>query len=309
MIKIIKLSEQYFGIFLISGLTLGLIYPADTSFLLSMLKPFLMVMLFLVFLKTDVAQVFKKMKNYRQVTFLTLMYMVAIPVLFFLAINLFNQELAVAILLLTAMPAGAASPALTDIVKGNTALSTSIVIMTSIIAPFTVPLLIWTLTIENLSIDPLLIFKDLATLIFLPMAASQFFKRYFPVMIGKSSHLFTSVNIILLSLTVYAIMGSQRETILNDPLKIFWQCGFLYIVFILLHVIGFLMGYKEDKEGKIATTIGAAYMNNGMAIVLAAIYFSPSILVLLVLSEIPWNTLIAPFKKIVIRISKQYTSH
>lgn len=299
MMKIIKLTEQYFGLFLISGLTFGLIYPPDTSFLLSLLEPFLMVMLFLVFLKTDVPQVLQKIKNYRQVIFLTLMYMVAIPVLFFLAVNLFNQELAVGILLLTAMPAGAASPALTDIVKGNTALSTSIVITTSVIAPFTVPLLIRALTIDNLAIDPWVIFRDLATLIFLPMVASQFFRRYFPVMIGKSSHLFTSVNIILLSLTVYAIMGSQRETILNNPLKIFWQSGFLYVVFILLHVIGFLMGYKEDKEGKIATTIGAAYMNNGMAIVLAAIYFSPSILVLLVLSEIPWNTLLGPFRRII----------
>jgi len=34
-----------------------------------------------------------------------------------------------------------------------------------------------------------------------------------------------------------------------------------------------------------------------MAIVLAAVYF-PSLLVLMVLSEIPWNTLLVPFRKI-----------
>jgi hypothetical protein len=43
-------------------------------------------------------------------------------------------------------------------------------------------------------------------------------------------------------------------------------------------------------------------MNNGMAIVLAASYFTPEILVLMVLSEIPWNTLLAPFKKVVSRL-------
>jgi len=298
MAKFIQFLDKYFGVFLITGLIMGLINPFYSSILMPMLKPFLMVTLFLVFLKTDVALVFQKMKNYRQVIFFTFIYMIAIPVLFFLAIQPFNRELAVGILLLTAMPAGTASPALTDIAKGNTALSTSIVIITSVIAPVTVPLLFWGLMIGDLSVNSWFIFRDLALLIFLPMAASQLIKRYFPGIIIKSSHLFTSINVLLLAVMVYAIIGSQRDTILNNPVKILWQTGLLYIVFILLHLIGFFMGYKEDRKGKIATAIGAAYMNNAMAIVLAAIYFSPSILVLMVLSEIPWNTMLVPFRKI-----------
>jgi BASS family bile acid:Na+ symporter len=298
MAKIIQFLDQYFGLFLIAGMIMGLINPVFSSFLMPLLEPFLMVMLFLVFLKTDIAHVFQKMKNYRQVIFFTLMYMIAIPALFFLALNSFSRELATGILLLTAMPAGAASPALTDIAKGNTALSASIVITTSVIAPVTVPLLFWGLRIGDLSLSYWHVFKDLAILIFLPMAASQAFKRYFSSAITKSSHLFTSLNVLLLTVMVYAIIGSQRDTILGEPVKILWQTGFLYIVFILLHVIGYFMGYKEDLEGKIATAIGAAYMNNAMAIVLAAVYFSPAILVLMVLSEIPWNTLLVPFRKI-----------
>jgi BASS family bile acid:Na+ symporter len=217
--------------------------------------------------------------------------------LFFLTLNSFSRELAIGILLLTAMPAGAASPALTDIAKGNTALSASIVITTSVIAPVTVPLLFRGLRIGDLSLNYWHVFKDLAILIFLPMAASQVFKQYFSSAITKSSHLFTSLNVLLLTVMVYAIIGSQHDTILAEPVKILWQTGFLYVVFILLHIIGYFMGFKEDRKGKIATVIGAAYMNNAMAIVLAAVYF-PSILVLMVLSEIPWNTLLVPFRKI-----------
>jgi predicted Na+-dependent transporter len=93
-------------------------------------------------------------------------------------------------------------------------------------------------------------------------------------------------------------MGSQRDVILSNSMDILLQIGFLYVIFILLHVIGYLMGYNQDKESKIAIAIGAAYMNNGMAIVLAAIHFEPSILILMVLSEFPWNTLLAPFRRI-----------
>ena len=70
-------------------------------------------------------------------------------------------------------------------------------------------------------------------------------------------------------------------------------------MFILLHLIGYLICYRENKEDKIAFSVTAAYMNNGMAIVLASAYFGPEILILMVLSEIPWNTLIAPFKRII----------
>lgn len=297
MAKIIQFLDQYFGLFLIAGMTIGMINPAYSNRLMPLLEPALMLMLFMVFLKTDVAQILQKMRNYRQVLFFTFMYMVAIPVFFYLTALPFDRETAIGLMLLTAMPAGAASPALTDIARGNTALSASIVITTSLIAPITVPLLFRLLNISDLSVNYWLVFRDLSMLIFIPMLASQVIKRCCPSFILRSSHLFTSLNVLLLAVMVYAIIGSQRETILNDPIAILWQTGLLYIVFILLHVMGYLIGFQEDRKGKIATAVSAAYMNNAMAIVLAALYF-PSVLVLMVLSEIPWNTLLMPFRKI-----------
>jgi BASS family bile acid:Na+ symporter len=215
---------------MIAGLIMGLSYPVYTDFLMSLLQPFLMVMLLFVFIKTDVAQIFQQMKNYQHMAFIVFMFMVFVPVLLFEATNLFNPELAIGILLLTAMPAGAASPALTDIVKGNTALSTSILITTSIIAPFTVPVLFWALKIDGLSVSPLWIFKSLAGIIFLPLVLSVVVRRYYADFIVKTSHLFTSFNIFLLTLMVFAVIGSQRNVILNDFIPILWQTGFLYLV-------------------------------------------------------------------------------
>lgn len=265
-----------------------------------------MIMLFLVFLKTDILQVIMKMQNYRLMAFIVFLNMVVIPLLFFLVINTFNHNLAIGILLLISMPAAVASPALTDIVKGNIALSLSIVITTTIVAPITVPLLFWFIQFNELSVNPWWLFKDLALLMFIPLVTSQLIKKYASRFIEKKSHLFTSVNIIILSLMVYTVMGSQRDVIINDFIKFLWQTGFLYLVFILLHVLGYFTGFAEDNKGKIATTIGSAYRNNGMAIVLAALYFEPSIVVLMVLTEFPWNTLLIPFKRFVQHRQKYY---
>ncbi len=298
--KIHLLIERYFWIFFITGLVLGLIYPVYNDFLMSLLKPFLMVMLLLVFLKTDVALILKKIQNYWLMALVVLLNMIVVPVLFFFLINLFDHNLAIGILLLTSMPAAVASPALTDIVKGNTALSTSIVITTSIIAPLTVPVLFWFVQFNNIvSINPLWLFIDLVVILILPVIASQVIKKYSSRFVAKKAHLFTSVNIIILSLMVYAVIGSQRDLLFSNSIRILWQIFFLYLVFILLHILGYFIGFSENKNGKIATTIGSAYRNNGMAIVLAAGYFEPSILILMVLSELPWNTLLIPFRKII----------
>ncbi len=297
-----QFTERYFWVFMIAGLVMGLIHPVLIDFFMSLLQPFLIVMLLLVFLKTDLAQILKHIKNYRYMAFIVFMFMLVVPVLLFEATSLISPELAVGILLLTAMPAGAASPALTDIVKGNIALSTSILILTSIIAPFTVPVLFWALHVDGLAVTPWWIFKSLAFIIFLPMVISLIVRRFFSEFIAKTTHIFTSINIFLLTLMVFAVIGSQRNVILNDFIPILWQTVFLYLIFILLHVIGFLVGFKEDKKGKIAISTGLTYMNNGMAIVLAASCFKPSILLFTILSELPWNTLPGPFRKIMRRI-------
>ncbi len=291
--------EKYFWVFFIAGLVLGLIAPVYNDYLLTLLKPFLMVMLFLVFLKTDVGRIFKKIRNYKQMTFLALSFMIVIPLLFYFVLKTFDQKFAVGILLLTAMPAAVASPALTDIVKGNTALSTSIVIITSIIAPFTVPFLFWLIRFEDLSVNPWWLLKDLAMIIIIPVLASQAIKKYSTQFVVNKAHVLTSVNILILSVMVYIAMASQRDVIVNDFTGILWHTFLLYLVFILLHFIGHFMGFAEDNRGKIAITIASAYKNNGMAIVLAALYFEPAVLVLMVLSELPWNTLLIPYRKFI----------
>jgi len=138
--KVVQLIEKYFWLFLIAGLLMGLLYPVYNDLLMKLLKPMLMLMLFFVFLKTDLIQVLKEIKDIKQMAFLVCIYMIIVPVLFYFLVSIFSTELAIGILLLTSMPAGVSSPTLTDIVKGNTALSLSITVVTSIFAPFTVPL-------------------------------------------------------------------------------------------------------------------------------------------------------------------------
>jgi BASS family bile acid:Na+ symporter len=297
--KISELIEKHFWLILIASILMGLWSPVSFKATPILPKVLLGMMLFLAFLKIDALEVLENIRNFRLMIYISFVYMLVIPLAFFFSTRIFDTELATGILLLTAMPAGVSTPVLTDIAKGNISLSMSLVIVSQLLAPFTVPLLFWLVDLNSLTINKLLILRDIAILVFLPMIISQIVKRYLPRTITKTQHLFTSANVFLLFSFVYIAISSQRNVILDNPAGLIWKIPVLYLVFVVLHIIGYMICPKENKENRIAVAIGAAYMNNGMAIVLAASYFKPEILVLMVLSEIPWNTLLAPFKKVV----------
>lgn len=294
-----QLVEKYFWMFLLAAIIFGLWLPLPFDAPKFLTKIILGMMLFFVFLKIDVLEIIEEIKDYKLMFYISVLYMIVIPLIFFLAVQFFDRRLALGILLLTAMPAGVSTPALVDILKGNIPLSMSIALVTQVIAPFTVPFLFWIVGSRGLEIDKLLMFRDIAILVFIPLILAQLSKRYFPVLIRRSQHLYTSANIILLFLFVYMVISSQRSAITENPVSLIWKTAVLYLVFILLHFAGYLLCYSENKEDKIAMSVTSAYMNNGLAIVLASAYFGPDILVLMVLSEIPWNTLLAPFKRVV----------
>jgi BASS family bile acid:Na+ symporter len=304
--KISKLIEKHFWLILIAGILIGLWSPVPFKAHPILPKVLLGMMLFLAFLKIDALEVLENMRNFRLMIYIAFIYMLAIPLVFFFSTRIFDAELAVGILLLTAMPAGVSTPVLTEIAKGNISLSMSLVIVSQLLAPFTVPLLFWLVDINSLTINKLLILKDIAILVFLPMIISQIVKRFLPRTIAKTQHLFTSANVFLLFSFVYIAISSQRNVILENPTGLIWKIAVLYLVFILLHIIGYIICPRETRENRIAVAIGAAYMNNGMAIVLAASYFKPEVLVLMVLSELPWNTLLAPFKKVLFLLPGEF---
>lgn len=288
--------------FLFAGLFLGLSYPAYSEKLMFLLMPLIMIMMFLVFLKTEFAFVVDEIKKYKLITYLVLIYMIIVPLLIFMVVNKFDKEIAIGILLLTSMPAAVASPAIADIVKGNTALSISITIVTSVAAPFTIPLIFGFLDAHQLSIDPWQLFVDLAIMVFVPMIASQILRKYFKKIIDKKKYYFTPINMLILSLMVYIVIGSQRETLLTFSEDLVLKLGILYLLFIFLHIVGYQLAFRQNRQNKISICIGMAYMNNGLAIVLAAKYFDPHILVFVLLSELPWDTLIVPFRKVLAHI-------
>ena len=294
--KVFHWIEAHFWAFLLFAMLFGLLVPLPTEQLLPLLKPELMLTLLLIFLKIDVIQILERIKDYRLMLYLCISFLLLTPLLFYGVFSLWDAELAMGVLLLTAMPAGTSAPVLVDILKGNASLAMSITILTSLLAPFTLPLLFHFLIEDAVAINHWSLFWDAATMIFIPMVASIIIKPMFPRFIKKALPSFTAINIIILFAIVVTSFGSQRQTIMANPLALFWDIMWMYLVFTLLHIVGYLLAFGLSREEKIAVVTERAYMNSGLAIVLAANFFPPYVLVLMVISEIPWSTMLIPLR-------------
>ncbi len=88
----------------------------------------------------------------------------------------------------------------------------SLAIVTQFAAPFTVPLLFWVLDINSLDINKLMILKDIAILVFIPMIVSQVIKKFLPHTGLKDLKSFSRQSMSLSFSFIFITISSQRGT-------------------------------------------------------------------------------------------------
>lgn len=293
--KLVKFIEEKFWLPFIIALVTGLLIPAFGKSLNFLIIPFLMVILFLTYLKTDFMEIISHIKKPFFLIYILFMFLLVIPAVVFCIFKLINPELAVGFLLLSSMPVSVASPLLTNIIKGNTSLSIIISLLSFLIAPFTVLLLYSLLTQQILPIDLASLSKTMLLYILVPLLSAQIIKKITPKIIKATESYFNFINILIVCFLIYIGIAAQPNSILQNPISTFFDVLWLYVLFIFLHIAGYFTAFWRNKNDKIALSISKTYMNNSLALGLALAFFPPKIALIMVLSEIPWNTTLGPF--------------
>jgi bile acid:Na+ symporter, BASS family len=292
---LIFLEKQFWGV-LIVGIILALLFP----FLGEILSPFvlaiLMVVLYLAYLKIDLSEFLVHIKKPFFLLYILSLFLFIIPVLVYFLFQFVNPHLAIACLLLAAIPTGIAAPALTDIVKGNTSLAAAVCFVSYLVAPFSVVFLFQVLTGTTLTLDSVGLFKTLLLMSVVPLIAAQITRKYAMSLIEKTKKGYSGISILFMGIIIYIVIAVQTKTILADPLAVIPDTLWLYSLFFILQIVGYFSAFWRKKEDKIALSVSKAYMNNALAIVLALQFFGPQVALLTVLSEIPWGTTLGIFK-------------
>jgi predicted Na+-dependent transporter len=297
--RAVKIIEANFWLFLIIALVCGLALPNFGKHLNALIIPLLMVLLFLAYLKIDIIEIVAHVRKPIFLLYILLIYLLCIPLLVYFVFLHLDSQLALALAFLSAMPPGIGSPALTDIVEGNTSLSTALSLIAHLISPFTLLFILFFTTGKALHIDAVSLLKTLVLVSFIPLVAAQVIRRMSVRVVqtvNRTKIFYSSITIFLFAFITYIITAGQSQAILTQPLDAVRNLLWLYCFFIFLHAVGYLVAFWRNKPDRIALSVSKAYMNNALAIALAIAFFSPHIAYIIVLSDIPWNTTLGGFK-------------
>lgn len=289
--KIQRLVEDNFWVFLLLGMLIGFVFSDEVVVPDRYVIVLLMVLLYVVFLKNDMVSVIGHIRKPLLLLYLLACNLLVIPVLVFVFTLGLDPDLQVAVVLLACMPSGTSAPALTDIVKGKASLSLVLTILSSMIAPLTITGLFYVLYSTAIPLDYTRLFLGLVAFTLVPLLASQMTKRFFSGAVERCKGHLGALSVLIMMVIVIVVIGKEADYIRSNMEDIFHVLLVLYAIFFAFQVVGYFQAFWLQQDERIAVSVSKMAMNNVLGVVIAISYFNPQIALILVLSEIPWNTM------------------
>ncbi|MBT5015859.1 hypothetical protein HOM98_00060 [Candidatus Peregrinibacteria bacterium] len=294
--KILKILQKYASSAIIIAMVIGLLLPQASLITNNYVLHALVGIMLITFLNINPEAITKEFKNPLFLIYILVAYVIVIPVALFFVMKFLTPELCLGFLLYASLPPAVASPALTNIVKGNSALSLTIMVLINMIIPFSMIGLFSLLTNANIELDILGMFRTLILVVFVPLLVAQILRTYTPKIVTKLKPSLGGLSVLCILFVGYTVIGYQSKQILENPIILLKYLAYLYVIFFVLYLVGYFIAPWRPKKDRIGLAVTKTYPNAGLGIVLAFKFFTPEIALLLVISEIPWGTTIGFFK-------------
>ncbi len=292
-----KLIESYIFV-LLTALLVGIIFSKYAVKVAPYNTIFLGIIFFFSALKIDLKEVAGYLKDKKMIVVVNLFMLFFLPIIvYYLTLGVY-PDLAIAFLILAAMPCGMTTPLLSEICGGRQGLALVLVVTTSLLAPFTAPLVIKLVAGTAVTVSFYTMFLSLAKVIFIPFVLANIIKFFWHHRIKATYFTFKPISIIFLALLIMGTVAQKAAVIMNGLQgKFLIYVVLLFALFVVLHFFGYFTIFWREKKDRVTVTICLTYMNFTLAIYLAGNFFNePNVIVPVVLSILPWSLMILPFK-------------
>ena len=159
----------------------GLLWPESAGRLSPYLNVFLMIMLFLAFLKVSLQAVRGELhRHFKEFLLLTALKLFLLPILIYLLAVRFFPHYALGLLLLAGVSTGVSAPFFAVLVGAHIPLVLLLTVASSIMLPLTLPFMAQLMAGQTLAVDPVHLVGLIGMIIFAPLAAANLTQRFLP---------------------------------------------------------------------------------------------------------------------------------
>lgn len=274
--KVSKFATNTFLVWMLIAAVIGFIFPMQLS-TLSNWVPYLLGIVMLGMGLTIDPKDFKIIfQAPRSVIIGVVLQYTIMPLSAFLIVKLFHlpPEIAIGVILVGCCPGGTSSNVMSYLANANVALSVAITSVSTLLAPFLTPALIYLFAHEWLQVSFISMFWSVVQVILIPIIIGFVLQKLFKTFADKTATALPIVSVVAISLILASVVGSSKAQILATGLLIF-------AVVILHNLIGYILGYtfakilKLDRPDKKAISIEVGMQNSGLAVSLATVHFNP----------------------------------
>lgn len=257
---------------------------------------FMILFVFLNFLKIDLMKIIRTLMDVRLMTMLLFVKLLAIPLFFYLLAKVVYPPYALPVLLLSGISTGVVAPFISNMLSGNTALVISMLVLSSLLVPFTLPTLVKLVIGKTMEISLLAMMRLLAMIIFIPISAREISKRYIPWVIEWGERVQYPFSLIYLGCTCMAMFGKYSAFFLNEPKQIFIATMVAFFLSAFYLIIGSVLLHGRSKTDQLAGSISMAFLNNLLALIFSLQFFGPMASTLAAMYNFPYFAMIIPIR-------------
>ncbi|MCT1926626.1 bile acid:sodium symporter family protein [Staphylococcus pasteuri] len=274
--RISQFATKTFIFWMLFAAMLGFIFPSHIS-ILGGFVPYMLGIVMLGMGMTIDPKDFKiVLQSPKPVIIGVILQFTIMPTLAFLIAKGFQlpPEIAIGVILVGCCPGGTSSNVMSYLAKANVALSVAITSVSTLIAPFVTPALIYIFAHEWLKVSFASMLWSVVQVVLIPIIIGFVFQKVARRFAQKTATALPLISVIAISLILAAVVAGSKTQILKTGLLIF-------VVVILHNILGYTIGYvlakvfRMDYKDKKAVAIEVGMQNSGLAVSLATVHFSP----------------------------------
>jgi bile acid:Na+ symporter, BASS family len=278
-------------------MAIAIIYPDFGSLFQALPIYCLMANFFLSCLSIELISVWNALKGHvRQIMTFTILKLVILPIILFFVFNYFAPTYALSALLLTGVSTGVVAPFISNMVKGNSSLVLVVVVITSALAPFTLPALIKIVAVSPVEISFFGMIRMLALVIFIPILAVEALRRLTPGLVKSLLKQQFPLSLVLFAVINLGVFYRYAPLFKKEPYIIIMATFAAIVLAAIYYFIGIFFFRKSSVENQVAGTVMLGNMNFVLVIVFSSQFFGPVEPLVAAMYVIPFFGLVIPLR-------------
>lgn len=236
----------------------------------------MMVLLFLSFLSIPIETILQTARGcgLRLCGWLAVKLLI-LPVGLFYVIRAVYPEYALSALLLGGISSGVVAPFFSTLLKANTALVIMMVTASSILVPFTLPLLVRMLTGQTVVIPLPAMIRLLAQVIFAPLIAAELLRFLSPRTAEKISSNHYALSLVLCTVIVLGVVSRYADFFYDQPSVILEAVLVSVVLAVFSFGAGALASLRQPPADRLSIVISFGLINNILVLVFSSEFFGP----------------------------------